>query len=126
MTCLDRDGAVVLDLRGGAPGTTVTCTITYEGVQVAWDVTIDETGWSQNFVGYTAFPAQGLVTRDGVARLMFGNDSTLDHAVCSDIPKAALVPFGKTESKCEKVSQRKQPIGYNQSIHITTTGPMVH
>ncbi|KJK50650.1 hypothetical protein [Streptomyces sp. NRRL F-4428] len=108
------------------PGTTVTCTVTYEGVQVAWNVTIGEKGWSQNVVEYTAFPAQGLVTRDGVARLMFGNDSTLDYALCNDIPKAVLVPFGKTEYKCEKVSQGKEPVGYNQTVHITTTGLMVH
>ncbi|KOU62707.1 hypothetical protein [Streptomyces sp. IGB124] len=106
-------------------GTTVTCTIIYEGVQVAWNVTIGEKGWSQNVVEYTAFPRQGLVARDGVARLMFGNDSTLDYALCNNIPKAVLVPFGKTDYKCEKVSQGKEPIGYNQTVHITDTGPMV-
>ncbi|MFJ1569671.1 hypothetical protein ACIOG8_36570 [Streptomyces erythrochromogenes] len=54
-------------------------------------MTIGEKGWSQNVVEYTAFPRQGLVTRDGVARIMFGNDSTLDYALCNDIPKAVLV-----------------------------------
>ncbi|MEU7728005.1 hypothetical protein AB0B78_22615 [Streptomyces sp. NPDC040724] len=108
------------------PGTTVTCTITYEGVEVAWTVTFGEKGWSQNVVQYKAFPRQGLVTRDGVARIMFGNDSGLDYALCNDIPKAVLVPFGKTEYKCEKVSQGEEPNGYSQTVHITDTGPMVY
>ncbi|MCX5278102.1 hypothetical protein [Streptomyces virginiae] len=122
-------GAVTGDCPKGMeskPGSTVTCTITYEGVQVVWNVIIGEKGWSQNVVEYKAFPRQGLVTRAGVARIMFGNDSTLDHALCNDIPEAVLVPFGKTEYKCEKVPQGKEPIGYNQTVHITDTGPMVY
>ena len=111
---------------GSKPGTTATCTITYEGVEVAWQVTIGEKGWSENVVEYQAFPRQGLLTREGVARIMFGNDSTLDYALCDDIPKAVLVPFGKTKYKCEKVSKGEEPIGYNQTVNITDTGPRVY
>ncbi|MER7111148.1 hypothetical protein [Streptomyces sp. NPDC000229] len=112
---------------GSKSGTKVTCTTTYEGVKLVWDVTIGEkTGWSENVVEYQAFPRDGLLAREGVARILFGNNSGLDYALCNNIPKAVLVPFGKTKYQCEEVLQGRQPTGYNQTVHVTNTGPMVH
>ncbi len=42
-----------------------------------WDVSVGEKGWSDNVVKYQARPRQGLLTRDGLAHGMFGNNSSV-------------------------------------------------
>ncbi|MGW7091138.1 hypothetical protein [Streptomyces sp. NPDC054874] len=114
------------DDLGSKPGTTATCTVAYEGLEVEWNVTIGEKGWSDNVVEYEASPRQGVLTRDGLARLMFGNNSQLDYALCNDIPKAVLVPLGETTYKCEEVFKGKEPFGFNQPVRVTDSGPRIY
>ncbi|MEU9673437.1 hypothetical protein AB0D92_07805 [Streptomyces parvus] len=111
---------------GSTPGSAATCTVTYEGLEVEWNVTIGEKGWSDNVVEYEAFPLQGILTRDGLARLLFGNNSGLDYALCNDIPKAVLVPLGETTYKCEEVLKGKEPFGFNQPVRVTDSGPRIY
>ncbi|MFF3247732.1 hypothetical protein ACFYWY_29325 [Streptomyces sp. NPDC002870] len=112
---------------GSKTGTKATCTTTYQGVEVVWDVTIGEkSGWSDNVVKYEAFPRQALLVRAGVARHMLGDSDVFQYALCNDIPEAVLVPFGETKYKCEKVGKNREPIGYNETVRITDTGPTVH
>ncbi|AWT43874.1 hypothetical protein HXP45_07875 [Streptomyces actuosus] len=106
-------------------GTTTTCSVTYDGLKVEWTVRIgDNAAWSDQYVQYEATPNSGILTRDGVARLLYGNYSTMDYALCNDIPAAALVPLN-TESKyrCEIVFPGKQPTGYASPVRATEAGP---
>ena len=76
-------------------GTKTTCTTTFNGLKVQWTVTIgDKADWSYDggYVQYEATPSTGILTRDGVARLFFGNYSDADYLLCNNIPAAALVP----------------------------------
>ncbi len=114
------------DDLGSKAGTTAVCTVAYEGIKVEWDVTIGEKGWSDNIVEYQASPRQGILARDGLARLMFGNNSDLDYALCNDIPKAVLVPLGETTYKCEEVFKGKEPFGYTQPVRVTDAGPRIY
>ncbi|MCC3773285.1 hypothetical protein [Streptomyces sp. UNOB3_S3] len=107
-------------------GARVTCKTAFEGLEVEWDVSIGEkSAFSRNYVTFTATPRQGILTRDGVARLLYGNyRDSIDYALCNDIPKAVLVPLD-TQSKyaCEVVSKGKKPVGYPQPVRATDSGP---
>ncbi|MEU5168924.1 MULTISPECIES: hypothetical protein [Streptomyces] len=114
---------------GSKSGTQVSCTVTYEGLEVAWNVSIgDESGWSENVVEYTAAPRNGLLTREGVARLLYGNHrDSIDYALCNDIPEAVLVPLNtETDYACELVPKGKKPIGFNEKVRVTEAGPRVY
>ncbi|MFF9508057.1 hypothetical protein ACF1BU_19870 [Streptomyces sp. NPDC014724] len=103
-------------------GTHVTCTITYEGLDVVWDVTIGEkSGWSDNVVQYQAVPRKGVLTRDGAARLLYGNyDPELVR--CNNIPEAVLVPMNtKTKYTCQTVDKGKP--GLVEAARVTDAGP---
>ncbi|WP_058042942.1 hypothetical protein [Streptomyces roseifaciens] len=105
-------------------GTKATCKTTYEGLEVEWNVTIGEKSLF-NTVKYKAIPRQGILTRDGVARLLYGNyRDYIDYALCNDIPKAVLAPLG-TQSKyvCEVVDKGEKPSGYGQPVRATDSGP---
>jgi hypothetical protein len=109
-------------------GTRVTCTTTYEGLEVVWDVNIGEkSALSDNLVEYEAVPRKGILTRDGVARLLYGNyRDSIDYALCNDIPQAVLVPLNaKTTYTCEVVFKGKQPTGYAEAVRVTEAGPRV-
>ncbi|KUO17424.1 hypothetical protein AQJ91_30280 [Streptomyces dysideae] len=55
-------------------GEQITCTATYDDLKLDWYVTIgDSAAWSDNYVQYEASPSTGILTRDGVAKLLFGN-----------------------------------------------------
>ncbi|MFC4517562.1 hypothetical protein [Streptomyces ehimensis] len=105
-------------------GTQTTCKTTYEGLEVQWDVNIGEKG-AFGLVKYTATPRQGILTRDGVARLLYGNyRDYIDYALCNDIPKAVLAPLN-TPSKyvCAVVDKGKKPSGFAQPVRATDAGP---
>lgn len=106
-------------------GTTTTCAVTYDGVKVQWTVRIgDNAAWSDQYVQYEATPDSGILTRDGVARLLYGNYSTMDYALCNDIPAAALVPLNsESKYRCEIVFPGKQPTGYASPVRATEAGP---
>ncbi|MBM7442859.1 hypothetical protein [Streptomyces sp. HB132] len=114
---------------GSTSGSQVSCTVTYEGLEVAWNVSIGDTsGWSDNVVEYTASPRTGVLTREGVARLLYGNHSdSIDYVLCNDIPEAVLVPLNtETDYTCELVPKDKEPIGLNESVRVTEAGPRVY
>lgn len=114
---------------GSRSGTRVTCTTTYEGLKVVWNVSIGKkSGWSDNYVEYQAAPAKGLLTRDGVARLLYGNyRDSIDYALCNDIPAAVLVPLDTdTAYSCETVFKGKKPVGVNEKVRVTEAGPRVY
>ncbi|WP_326815575.1 MULTISPECIES: hypothetical protein [unclassified Streptomyces] len=110
-------------------GTRASCTTTYEGLKVVWDVTIGKkAGWSDNVVEFDAVPDKGILTSDGVARLLYGNyRDSIDHARCNDIPKAVLVPLNvKTKYSCEVVFKGRTPGGLAEPVRATDAGPRVH
>ncbi|MEV7955248.1 hypothetical protein [Streptomyces sp. NPDC088141] len=110
-------------------GTRATCTINYEGLNVVWDETIgDKSGFSDNVIEFDAVPRTGVLTRDGVARLLYGNyRDGIDHARCTDIPKASLVPLNaKTKYACEVVFKGEEPGGMTEPVRVTDSGPRVY
>ncbi|WP_406297217.1 hypothetical protein OH782_41715 (plasmid) [Streptomyces sp. NBC_01544] len=110
-------------------GTRATCTTTYDGLKVVWKVTIGKkAGWSDNVVEFDAVPDKGILTSDGVARLLYGNyRDSIDHARCNDIPKAVLVPLNvKTKYSCEVVFKGRTPGGLAEPVRVTDAGPRVY
>ncbi|MFE2291238.1 hypothetical protein [Streptomyces sp. NPDC059452] len=69
---------------------------------------------------------QGLLTREGLARLMFGNNSDLDYALSNDIPEAVPVPFGEAKYQCETASKGEEPFGFNLPVQVTDSGPRIY
>ncbi|WP_233435871.1 MULTISPECIES: hypothetical protein [Streptomyces] len=114
------------DTVSSKAGTTVTCTVEFKSVNVDWSVTIGDMGWSDNVVEYQAVPQTGLLTREGVARIIFGNNHEIDYALCNNIPEAMAIPLGETTYECEEVWKNKKPTGFNQKVHLTDTGPRVY
>ncbi|MCF3106536.1 hypothetical protein IPZ58_33960 [Streptomyces roseoverticillatus] len=107
-------------------GTQTTCKTTFEGLQVEWDVRIgDKSSWSSSMVTYKATPRQGILTRDGVARLLYGNfRGSIDYALCNDIPKAVLAPLGSPSTyRCDVVMKGEKPSGFPQPVRATDSGP---
>ncbi|MEV5379307.1 hypothetical protein B7P34_08560 [Streptosporangium nondiastaticum] len=107
-------------------GTTTTCKTTFEGLQVEWDVRIgDKPAWSRSMVTFTAAPRQGILTRDGVARLLYGNfRGSIDYALCNDIPKAVLAPLNsQSKYRCDVVRKGEKPSGFPQPVRATDSGP---
>ncbi|MEV5238366.1 hypothetical protein AB0K89_04445 [Streptomyces cinnamoneus] len=105
-------------------GTQATCKTTYEGLEVEWNVSIGDKS-AFNTVQYKATPRQGILTRDGVARLLYGNyRDSIDYALCNDIPKAVLAPLGTQSTYvCEVVFKGKKPSGFAQPVRATDSGP---
>ncbi|MBF6049209.1 hypothetical protein GO001_29145 [Streptomyces sp. NRRL B-1677] len=105
-------------------GTQTTCKTTFEGLQVEWDVRIGEKSLFST-VKYTATPRQGILTRDGVARLLYGNyKGSIDYALCNDIPKAVLAPLGSpSKYGCDVVMKGEKPSGFAQPVRATDSGP---
>ncbi|MEV5281421.1 hypothetical protein [Streptomyces sp. NPDC051994] len=107
-------------------GTKATCTTTYEGLKVEWDVSIgDKSAISNTLVEYTATPRQGILTRDGVARLLYGNyRGSIDHPQCNNIPAATLVPLNTpSQYACEVVFKGEAPGGHADAVRATPDGP---
>ncbi|HEX5569016.1 MAG TPA: hypothetical protein VFY14_19200 [Streptomyces sp.] len=106
-------------------GTTADCTTTFEGLEVQWTVKIgDNAAWSDNYVQYEATPSTGILTKDGVVRLLFGNYSDTDYVLCNDIPDAVLAPLNvHSPYECEVVSQGDEPTGYAKKVRATEAGP---
>ncbi|MFI6934361.1 hypothetical protein [Streptomyces sp. NPDC050287] len=106
--------------------TKATCTTTFDGVKVQWAVTIgDNAAWSDNYVQYKATPDKGILTREGVARYLYGNNKGyIDYALCNNIPEAAAVPVNaKTQYRCEVVRKGQKPTGYSNRVWATEAGP---
>ncbi|MET8406357.1 hypothetical protein [Streptomyces sp900116325] len=107
---------------GSKTGTSVTCTVTYEGLRVVWDVTIGKkAAWSDNYVQYRAKPRQGLLTRDGVASLLYGNFRP-DEVRCNNIPTAVLVPLDVPSTYACQTISKGEP-GLVEKVRATDAGP---
>jgi hypothetical protein len=113
-----------------AKGKKTTCTTTYEGLRIEWTVTFgDAAAWSSDHVEYEAKPSTGIITRAGVAKLLFGNfKGYIDHALCNGIPKATLAPLNaKSTYECEVVDKGKEPTGIATStVRATENGPRAY
>ncbi|GAA4605537.1 hypothetical protein BJY16_005427 [Actinoplanes octamycinicus] len=121
--------AVCPERISGTAGTKVTCRATYRGLAVTWDVTLgDKPGWSQDYVSFDATPDQGLITKEGVARVLYGNfRDTIDYALCNDIPPAVLAPLNvRSQYSCEVVGKGDQPTGFADPVRATESGPRVY
>ncbi|MFD5554123.1 hypothetical protein ACFWIA_09820 [Streptomyces sp. NPDC127068] len=110
------------DSAASKAGTELTCTSTYEGLKLTWDVKIGETSdFSSSHVEYQATPRKAVLTRDGAARLLYGN-YTPDAVRCSGIPRAVLVPLDSpTSYRCQTVKDGKP--GLAQNVRVTDAGP---
>ncbi|MEV6961561.1 hypothetical protein AB0M97_20635 [Streptomyces sp. NPDC051207] len=78
---------------------------------------------------YEAKPSAGIITRAGVAKLLFGNfKGYIDHALCNDIPKATLAPLDTTSTyECEVVDKGRKPTGIATStVRATKNGPRAY
>lgn len=112
---------------GSKSGTRATCTTTYDDIKIQWDISIgDKSAWSDNYVQYTAVPRQGVLTRDGAARLMYGNSAGAVEVRCSNIPEAVAVPLNqKTKYTCQVVYKDKGPM-LPEPIRVTDSGPRAY
>ncbi|MFF3910289.1 hypothetical protein ACFYZJ_31030 [Streptomyces sp. NPDC001848] len=110
-------------------GTKTTCTTTYEGLKVQWDVTIgDKAAWSVtgDYVSFEATPRAGILTREGVARMLFGNFSP-EYVLCNNIPKATFAPLNaQSKYSCETVDKGEKPLGYGTPVRATENGPRAY
>lgn len=108
---------------GSKSGTEVSCTSTYSGLELTWDVHIgDASEWSDSVVQYTAVPRKGLLTRDGIVRYFYGNSSA-DEVRCNAIPEAVLVPLNQpTSYECQNVYKDKGPM-LPEKVKATDSGP---
>ncbi|MCX4750741.1 hypothetical protein OG455_35445 [Kitasatospora sp. NBC_01287] len=104
-------------------GTTVACTVTYDSLDLVWDVALgDKAAWSDNYVTYQAQPRQGILTRDGLALYFYGNFSP-DEVRCNNVPTAVLVPLNQlTDYACQTVSGGRP--GTADKVRITDSGPL--
>lgn len=112
-----------------AEGRKTACTTTYEGLKIDWTVTFGgDAAWSSDYVAYDAKPSTGIITRAGVAKLLFGNfKGSIGHALCNDIPKATSAPLdAKSTYKCEVVNKGERPQGVTSAVHATEAGPRVY
>lgn len=107
-------------------GVNVTCATSYEGHHINWRVTIgDEAAWMQA-VEFEATPSKGILTREAVSRLLFGNyKGSIDYALCNNIPEVSLVPLDqRTRYQCEVVLKGEKPTGLAAlPIRVTENGP---
>lgn len=108
-------------------GTTVVCTSRYKGAEVEWDVAIGESpAWSKNYVTFTATARKGIMSKEGVQRIIFGNGGdSVDHILCNDIPEAVTVPMGPTTYTCQQVMKDGQ-VYYPQPMRATEDGPRAY
>lgn len=100
-------------------GSKLSCTVTYEGVDVPWDVTIKGQGLTAGLVEYTAHPRMGVITREGAIRFYWANKALGEREVrCSDIPAVELVPLNTpTRYQCET-----DPV-LKETLQATENGP---
>ncbi|MER7466434.1 hypothetical protein [Streptomyces sp. NPDC097981] len=112
---------------GSKKGTTVVCTSNYKGAEVEWDVAIgDEPGWLPGYVNFTARPRKGIMSKEGVQRIIFGNGGdSVDYIRCNDVPEAVAVPMGPTQYTCQKVMKDGE-LYYPQPMSATEDGPRAY
>ncbi|MEW2467954.1 hypothetical protein AB0919_23480 [Streptomyces sp. NPDC046994] len=82
-------------------GSTVTCTVTYEGIPVVWPVTIGGPALGGLGIGYKAEPSTGILTAKGAEADFWANQHRDGKDLrCDDMPALKAVPLGKTGYRC--------------------------
>ncbi|MDK1473460.1 hypothetical protein QNO07_08525 [Streptomyces sp. 549] len=90
-------------------GATTECKVTYDGVDVPWDVTIGDNYKEGSFVvSYRVAPKKALLVGEGVkAAFWTQQSSTSDDLRCDDLPKAELVEVDQDSGyKCQYLIKR--------------------
>ncbi|MBC9718933.1 DUF4333 domain-containing protein [Streptomyces sp. TRM66268-LWL] len=101
-------------------GERVTCTATYEGEKVTWTVTFGGEGWMPGSTSFQAVPDTGLLTKVGVAKLLYGN-YTPKFVACNNIPDVAKVALNQpSKYKCAIDKEEEM---YAQGVRSTDAGP---
>ncbi|NGO78463.1 DUF4333 domain-containing protein [Streptomyces sp. YC504] len=101
-------------------GERVTCTSTYEGERLTWTVTFGGDGWLPGSTSFQAVPDTGLLTKVGVAKLLYGN-YTPKFVACNNIPDVAKVPLNQpSKYKCAVDKEEEM---YAQAVRSTDAGP---
>ncbi|MGW7067123.1 hypothetical protein [Streptomyces sp. NPDC054872] len=110
-------------------GARVTCTVTYEGIEVTWPVKFaGKPGFGGMGDGYEAQPSTGLLTREGALTYFWGNNSdTGTDLRCDTLPRVTKVPLGrKSKFQCSyfaaKASTDGSDMWITQSFYSTTAG----
>ncbi|MGW4788579.1 hypothetical protein [Streptomyces sp. NPDC004230] len=82
-------------------GSTVTCTVTYEGISVVWPVTIGGPALGGLGISYKAEPSTGILTKAGAEADFWANNHESGKDLrCDDMPALKAVPLGKTDYRC--------------------------
>ncbi|MFF1713167.1 hypothetical protein [Streptomyces sp. NPDC058268] len=112
-----------------ARGASVTCTVTYEGIEVTWPVKLTgKPGFGGMDDGYEAQPSTGLLTREGALTYFWGNNSDAGTDLrCDTLPRVTKVPLGrKSKFQCSyfaaKASTDGSDMWITQSFYSTTDG----
>lgn len=110
-------------------GASITCTVTYEGIEVTWPVKFTgKPGFGNMGDGYEAQPSTGLLTREGALTFFWGNHhDTSSDLRCDAMPRVVKVPLGrKSKFQCSyfaaKASTDGQDMWITQSFFSTTNG----
>ncbi|MFF1713939.1 hypothetical protein [Streptomyces sp. NPDC058268] len=113
-----------------AAGAKVTCTVTYEGIEVTWPVKFTgKPGFGGMGDGYEAKPSTGILTREGALTYYWGNNHESGAKLrCTTMPRVTKVPLGqKTKYQCSyftaKASTQGEDMWITQSFYSTTDGP---
>lgn len=84
---------------------TTTCTVTYEGLKVPWEVTISDKYKPGGIIFmYQAKPLKGVLTAKGVGGEFYKQQKQrgIEEVQCSEIPDAELVELNtQTEHRCQ-------------------------
>lgn len=101
-------GATSGECEGGElvmkAGAATSCTVTYEGVKVPWEITISDSYKPGSIIfSYTAKPLKGVLTAQGVHGTFWKQQNSYSEDLrCSEIPKAVLVELDQeTDYKCQ-------------------------
>ncbi len=104
-------------------GERVTCTATYEGEKVTWTITFGAEGLLPGSTSFEAYPDTGLLTKVGVAKLLYGN-YTPKFITCNNIPDVAKVPLN-APSKYKCAIDKKEEM-YADGVRATDAGPRAY
>ncbi|MEU2855985.1 hypothetical protein [Streptomyces syringium] len=116
------------DTLDEAEGSTVTCTVMYEGVEVKWPVKITGPSMGGMLLSYEAKPSTGILARDGVIAAFWANhhDSGTDLR-CQSMPKAKAVPLNsQTAYRCSYLTKAPvggQPLWVDMNVNTREIGP---
>ncbi|GGV72270.1 hypothetical protein GCM10010277_84910 [Streptomyces longisporoflavus] len=112
-----------------AAGARITCTVTYEGIEVTWPVKFTgKPGFGGMGDGYEAQPSTGLLTREGALTYFWGNNREAGTDLrCDTLPRVTKVPLGqKSQFQCSyfaaKASTDGRDMWITQTFYSTTDG----